>query len=51
MGKTPFDAKELLAAGLDEMRRIIREQGPVGDLIDRSSIFGFIRLDRVDGAV
>ena len=28
-GKTPFDAKELLAAGLDEMRRIIREQEPV----------------------
>ena len=27
-GKTPFDAKELLAAGLDEMRRIIREQEP-----------------------
>jgi WD40 repeat protein len=28
-GKTPFDAKTLLAAGLDEMRRIIREQEPV----------------------
>jgi serine/threonine protein kinase/tetratricopeptide (TPR) repeat protein len=28
-GTTPFDAKELLAAGLDEMRRIIREQEPV----------------------
>ena len=27
-GSTPFDAKELLAAGLDEMRRIIREQEP-----------------------
>jgi len=27
-GKTPFDAKELLAAGLDEMRRTIREQEP-----------------------
>ncbi len=27
-GKTPFDAKTLLAAGLDEMRRIIREQEP-----------------------
>ena len=24
-GQTPFDAKELLAAGLDEMRRTIRE--------------------------
>ncbi|HMC65154.1 MAG TPA: serine/threonine-protein kinase, partial [Gemmataceae bacterium] len=28
-GKTPFDAKELLAAGLDQMRRIIREKEPV----------------------
>ncbi|MBM3882070.1 MAG: serine/threonine protein kinase [Verrucomicrobia bacterium] len=28
-GRTPFDAKELLAAGLDQMRRIIREQEPV----------------------
>src|SRR5262249_41918361 len=28
-GKTPFDAKELLAAGLDEMRRTIREKQPV----------------------
>ncbi|PYI80481.1 MAG: serine/threonine protein kinase, partial [Verrucomicrobia bacterium] len=27
-GKTPFDAKELLAIGLDEMRRTIREQEP-----------------------
>ena len=28
-GKTPFDAKELLASGLDEMRRTIREKEPV----------------------
>src|SRR5664279_1247816 len=27
-GRTPFDAKELLAAGLEEMRRTIREQEP-----------------------
>ena len=27
-GKTPFDAKELLKVGLDEMRRTIREQEP-----------------------
>src|SRR5205814_2498317 len=27
-GKTPFDATELLKAGLDEMRRTIREQEP-----------------------
>ena len=28
-GRTPFDAKELLQAGLDEMRRRIREEEPV----------------------
>jgi len=28
-GKTPFDAKELLSQGLDEMRRTIREVEPV----------------------
>ena len=28
-GQTPFDAKELMAAGLDAMRRTIREQEPV----------------------
>ena len=28
-GSTPFDAKELLSAGLDEMRRTIREQEPL----------------------
>ena len=28
-GKTPFDARELLQAGLDEMRRRIREEEPV----------------------
>jgi eukaryotic-like serine/threonine-protein kinase len=27
-GKTPFDSRELLAAGLDEMRRTIREKEP-----------------------
>src|SRR5438045_3334498 len=27
-GKTPFDASELLRAGLDEMRRTIREKEP-----------------------
>src|SRR6185503_14331959 len=27
-GKTPFDGKELLAAGLDKMRRTIREEEP-----------------------
>jgi serine/threonine protein kinase len=28
-GKTPFDAKELIQSGIDEMRRIIREEEPV----------------------
>src|SRR5262249_37171440 len=27
-GKTPFDQKELLASGTDEMRRILREREP-----------------------
>jgi len=27
--KTPFDGKELLAAGVEEMRRVIREQDPL----------------------
>lgn len=27
-GRTPFDAKELIAAGLDAMRRTIREKEP-----------------------
>src|SRR4030095_772415 len=27
-GKTPFDGKELLESGLDEMRRTIREKEP-----------------------
>src|SRR2546422_3587890 len=28
-GQTPFDAEQLLASGLDEMRRILREVDPV----------------------
>src|ERR1700730_6601555 len=28
-GKTPFDAKELMGAGLEAMRRTIREQEPL----------------------
>src|SRR5439155_19559152 len=28
-GSTPFDAKELLAAGMEEMRRTIREREPI----------------------
>jgi hypothetical protein len=29
VGRTPFDGKELLLSGLDEMRRMIREQEPL----------------------
>jgi serine/threonine protein kinase len=29
IGRTPFDARELLASGLDEMRRTIREREPL----------------------
>src|SRR2546422_7540420 len=38
-GKTPFDAKELLAAGLDEMRRTIREVEPIkpSKIVERES--------------
>ena len=28
-GKTPFDAKELMASGLDAMRKTIREKEPL----------------------
>ena len=28
-GQTPFDAKEMMQGGLDEMRRIIREKEPL----------------------
>ena len=28
-GTTPFDAKELMRSGLDEMRKIIREKEPL----------------------
>ena len=31
-GSTPFDAEELLAAGLDEMRRTIREKEPLAPI-------------------
>ncbi len=39
-GKTPFDAKELLASGLDEMRRTIREQEPVRPSTRLSTMLG-----------
>ena len=37
-GKTPFDTKELLAAGLDEMRRTLREQEPARPSTKLSSL-------------
>ncbi len=39
-GKTPFDAKELLAIGLDEMRRTIREQEPLRPSTRLSTLSG-----------
>jgi serine/threonine protein kinase/Flp pilus assembly protein TadD len=44
-GKTPFDATELLKAGLDEMRRVIREKEP-----ERPSTRLTRELARVGGA-
>src|SRR2546426_7003073 len=40
VGRTPFDAKELLEARLDEMRRTIREKKPVRPSTRLSSIVG-----------
>ncbi len=39
-GKTPFDQKDLLSAGLDGMRRMIREQEPVRPSTRVSSLLG-----------
>jgi WD40 repeat protein/serine/threonine protein kinase len=39
-GKTPFDSQELLASGLDEMRRRIREEEPVRPSTRVSSMIG-----------
>jgi WD40 repeat protein len=39
-GKTPFDPKELLEAGLDEMRRTIREKEPLRPSTRLSSMQG-----------
>lgn len=39
-GKTPFDAKELSRAGLDAMRRTIREQEPARPSTRLSTMFG-----------
>src|SRR5208282_3534085 len=39
-GHTPFDAKELLQAGLDEIRRTIREQEPVRPSTRLSTMLG-----------
>jgi serine/threonine protein kinase/tetratricopeptide (TPR) repeat protein len=38
-GKTPFDPKELMAAGLDQMRRTIREKEPVRPSTRLSAMF------------
>src|SRR5207237_8711577 len=39
-GRTPFDQKELLQAGVDGMRRMIREQEPVRPSTRVSSMQG-----------
>ncbi len=39
-GKTPFDSKKLLAAGLDELRRTIREEEPVRPSTRLSTMVG-----------
>ncbi len=39
-GQTPFDAKELLQAGLDEIRRTIREQEPARPSTRLSTMLG-----------
>lgn len=39
-GQTPFDSKELLAVGLDEMRRVIREQEPPRPSLKVSTLTG-----------
>jgi eukaryotic-like serine/threonine-protein kinase len=44
-GKTPFDPKTLAAAGLDEMRRIIREQEPVRPSTRLSTMLDAERTD------
>ena len=39
-GQTPFDAKKLLQAGLDEIRRTIREQEPARPSTRLSTMLG-----------
>ena len=39
-GRTPFDGEELLRSGLDEMRRIIRDEQPAS-AIDASHELGY----------
>jgi serine/threonine protein kinase/tetratricopeptide (TPR) repeat protein len=39
-GQTPFDAKDLMAVGLDAMRRIIREQEPARPSTRLSTLLG-----------
>src|SRR5262245_29589585 len=40
VGKTPFDGKELLMSGLDEMRRTIREKEPIRPSTRLDSLMG-----------
>ncbi len=44
-GTTPFDTQELLKAGLDELRRVIREQEPVRPSTRLSAMVAAVRAD------
>jgi serine/threonine protein kinase len=58
-GYTPFDARELLSAGYDEIRRRIREEEPLKPstrlntlaLDDRVELLGIARSNRINSAV
>ena len=48
-GSTPFDTKELMQSGLDEMRKIIREQEPVRPSTRLSQTLASLDLDSSSG--
>ena len=47
-GSTPFDTKALMASGIDEMRKIIREQDPVKPSTRLSQLIQESSIDRRD---
>ena len=52
VGKTPFDGKELLMSGLDEMRRTIREKEPIrpSTRLSQDLVAADVRLKSSDGS-